>query len=125
VGRYAGVVAHAGVARREPGRRGTGARLGLTRMRPPAVKRQTPPRSGLLLFFRRVGLGVVGLRFRALTSFPSSGTDDPCLHQTRLEVLSPWRWPLQRLTSLCALETSRDPHPVLFNREAARLPCAR
>jgi hypothetical protein len=77
-----------------------------------------------LLFFRWVGLGVVGIRFRALTSFPSSGTDDPCLHQTRIEVLSPWRWPLQRLTSLCALETYRYPHTVLFNRAAARLPCA-
>ena len=43
----------------------------LTRMRPPVVKRQTTPRSGLLLFFRRVGLGAVGIRFRALTSCPS------------------------------------------------------
>jgi hypothetical protein len=42
-----------------------------TRMRPPVVKRQTTPRSGLLLFFRRVSLGAVGLRFRALTSFRS------------------------------------------------------
>jgi hypothetical protein len=31
---------------------------------------------------------------------------------------------LQRLTSLCDLETSRYPHTVLFNREAARFPCA-
>src|SRR5437867_3434250 len=93
-------------------------------MRPPVVKRQTTPRSGLLLFFRRVGLGVVGLRFRALTSFPYSDTDGPRLHQTRIEVLSPWRWRLQRLTSLCDLETSRYPPTVLLNREAARFPCA-
>jgi hypothetical protein len=42
-----------------------------TRMRPLVVKRPTTPRSGLLLFFRRVGLGAGGLRFRALTAFPS------------------------------------------------------
>jgi hypothetical protein len=97
---------------------------GRSRMRPPGIKRQTTPEERTLAFFRRVGLGVVGIRLRALTAFPSSGTDGPCLHQTRLEVLSPWRWRVQRRTRLCALETSRYPPPVLRHREAARLPCA-
>ena len=79
------------------------------------------------LFFRRVGLGVVGLRLRALASFLSSGTDGSCLHHTRLEVLSPCTWRLQRngRRVLYDLETDQSPHTVLRTGGCLRLmrPC--
>jgi hypothetical protein len=37
-----------------------------TRMRTPVVKRQTPPKSGFLTFFRWVGPGAVGIQSRVL-----------------------------------------------------------
>src|SRR5262245_50017589 len=47
---------------------------GIPRLNPyeaPRCQETAAPRSGLLLFFRRVGLGTVGLRFRARTAFLS------------------------------------------------------
>jgi hypothetical protein len=54
------------------------ASLRRTRMRPPVVKRQTPPRSGFLLFFSALFPGKVSIRARGLTSFPSTGADEAC-----------------------------------------------
>jgi hypothetical protein len=48
-------------------RRPASARLGPTRMRPPVVKRPTPPESGVLLFFRFPGPGAVRRRVCVLT----------------------------------------------------------
>jgi hypothetical protein len=85
------------------GARGPGAALypHRTRMRPPVVQRQTAPRSGRLLFFRRVGLGAVGLRVRALTAFPSRRS----------------RRPMSAPTTACgalamALESAETPEPL-------------
>jgi hypothetical protein len=95
---------------------------GRTLMRTPVVKRHTTPKSGFLVFFRRVGPGVVSLSQRVLTWFPCSGTDTLCLHQTLIEALSPWRWRVQRSMDaiLCGLETSPCPHTVLCKVAAQR-----
>ena len=97
-----------------------------TRMRPPFVKRQTTSRSGFFAvfsaFFPWQGQRP-GSWAHLISFYRCRGS---MLHQTRIEVLPPLRWRLQRDVGpvLCDLETFRCPHTVLRNREAARLPCA-
>ena len=60
-----------------------------------------------MVFFRRVGPGVVSLSQRVLSGFPCPGMDTLCLHHTLIEALSPWRRRVQRSgdATLCGLET--------------------
>jgi hypothetical protein len=79
-------------------------------------------RADFCVFFRRVGPGVVSLSQRVLTWFPCPGTDTLCLHQTRIEALSPWRWRVQQdaYMGCCGLETSLCPRTVLCKEVAER-----
>jgi hypothetical protein len=97
-----------------------------TLMRPPVVKRQTPPQSGLLTFFplgwarrsrhpgTRSGLMAVCWGKRYVSAPPTYG-GSTAIEMTMAE---------RRGTGLGDLATSRDPHTVLRQRAAARLPCA-
>jgi hypothetical protein len=74
------------------------------------------------MFFRCSGSGAVDSRSRVLTSVPWTGASRAWLHHTRLEVLSPPAWRVQRSRGvmLCALEILLGPHAVLFIRLAER-----
>jgi hypothetical protein len=95
----------------------------LTLMRPPVVKRQTNPVSGI---FSTFFTGDAGVRTCELTSFRRAGADDTCLHHTRMEVLSPRGGDCTGpVVVLCDLETSRGPRTVLVKEGAERVPLAR
>jgi hypothetical protein len=95
-------------------------------MRPPLVKRQTPPESGFCIFFRRVGPGVVRLSHRVRTWLLCPGTDTLCLHHTLMAARSPSCWRVQRHgdAMLCGLATSPCPPPVRGTVAAQRRACA-
>jgi hypothetical protein len=60
----------------------------LTRMRPPLVKRHTPPESGCVCVFRLWRPDVVSRRWRGLPGVPYHGAAPPWPHPTRREVLA-------------------------------------
>jgi hypothetical protein len=92
-------------------------------MRPPVVKRQTTPVSGIFSTFFYGG--DAGVRKRELTAFPRAGADATCLHHTRIEVLSPPGGDCTGLVGvLCDLETSQCPRTVLVKEGAERLALA-
>jgi hypothetical protein len=80
-------------------------------MRPPVVKRQKIPLSGI---FSTCGADDAGVRGCELTSLPGAGAAETCRHHTRIEALSPsrGRWQRDPGAVSCGLETSECPHTV-------------
>jgi hypothetical protein len=68
---------------------GLRSHIGSCSLEGPQLSRdRLPPGADFLPFFRWVGPGVVGIAWRALTSFPPTGTDSVWLHQTLIETRS-------------------------------------